>query len=302
VSISASLGEAQCVQLSGGPISYREAGHGPTVVFVHGLAMNGDLWRNVVPDLVGVGMRCITPDWPLGSHELPMMSNADLSPPALAGLVGELLERLDLRDVTLVGNDTGGAICQLVAVAHPDRLARLVLASCDAFEVFPPKPFGYLPWLGRIPGAVFISTNAMRVRALRRLPLAYGMVMRQHPERAISDSYVRSGYQSGAIRRDTKKMLRDLSSRHTLTAAESFAHFTKPVMVAWGSADRLFPRSLAERLTAAFPDSRLEVIDGANTFIAEDEPARLAHLIAGFTTTIVPIAAPGIEANNTLER
>jgi pimeloyl-ACP methyl ester carboxylesterase len=211
MSISATLGEPQCVQLSGGPIAYRERGRGAPVVFVHGLAMNGDLWRDVVPPLADGGLRCITPDWPLGAHDLPMDPQADLTPPGLAGLVCEFLERLDLRNVTLVGNDTGGAVCQLVAAAQPDRLGRLVLASCDAFEVFPPKPFGYLPWLGKLPGAVFLTTNAMRVRALRRLPLAYGLAMREHPDRPVSDSYVRSGYESAAIRRDTKKMLRGLA-------------------------------------------------------------------------------------------
>lgn len=294
MSISASLGEPQCVQLSGGPIAYRERGQGAPVVFVHGLAMNGDLWRDVVPPLADSGLRCITPDWPLGAHELPMNPQADLTPPGLAGLVGELLERLDLRDVTLVGNDTGGAVCQLVAAAQPDRLGRMVLASCDAFEVFPPKPFGYLPWLGKLPGAVFLSTNAMRVRALRRLPLAYGMAMREHPDRAVSDSYVRSGYESAAIRRDTKKMLRGLSNEHTLTAAESFPDFARPVLIAWAAEDRLFPRSIAERLLAAFPDSRLEIIDEARTFIAEDEPIRLAELIADFAPS--PGSTPPTEA------
>lgn len=282
MSISASLGEAQCVQLSGGPLAYRDSGSGTPVVFVHGLAMNGDLWRDVVPDLVERGLRCVTPDWPLGAHELPMNPDAGLDPPALAALVVEFLERLDLRDVILVGNDTGGAICQLVAAQRPARIGRLVLTSCDGFEIFPPKPFGFLPWLGRIPGAVFLTTNAMRLRVLRRSPLAYGMTMRRHPDRGVSDSYVRSGFQSAAIRRDTKKMLRAVSKEHTLTAAESFPQFKQPVLIAWGGEDRLFPRSLGQRLADAFPESRLEIVEGARTFIAEDEPAHLAELIADF--------------------
>lgn len=121
--------------------------------------------------------------------------------------------------MTLVGNDTGGAICQLVATRHPERLGRLVLTSCDAYEIFPPKPFGYLTWIGRVPGAVLATTNLMRLRALRRLPLAYGRTMNTAPPREVWDSYVRSGYENAAIRRDTKKMLAALSNTHTLVAS-----------------------------------------------------------------------------------
>ncbi len=135
---------------------------------------------------------------------------------------------------------------------------------------------------------MFATTNLMRVRALRRLPLAYGLTMNAPPPRAVSDSYVRSGYESAAIRRDTKMMLRALSNKHTLAAAESFDRFTQPVLVAWAAEDRLFPRSLARRLAAAFPNGRLELIEGARTFIGEDQPARLAHLIGEFIASSSP--------------
>src|SRR5437773_12372991 len=131
MSMSDQLGERKEVSLASGTIRYRERGSGEPIVFVHGLLVNGDLWRNVVPEL-SKDFRCITPDWPLGSHELPMSPDADLSPPGVAKIVADFIAALELEDVTLVGNDTGGAVCQLVVTEYPDHIARLVLTSCDA--------------------------------------------------------------------------------------------------------------------------------------------------------------------------
>src|SRR5688500_18689891 len=126
------------VRLKQGVVRYREVGSGPPLVFVHGLLVNGELWRKVVPLLSG-SYRCIVPDWPLGSHAVALEPDAELSPVGVAALIADFLAALELKGVTLVGNDSGGALCQLVATRHPERLGRLVLTTCDAFEVFPPK-------------------------------------------------------------------------------------------------------------------------------------------------------------------
>jgi pimeloyl-ACP methyl ester carboxylesterase len=128
------------VELTQGTVHYRDEGSGPAVVLIHGLLVDGTVWDRLVPSLSGA-VRCIVPDLPLGAHRTPMNPVADLTPPGLARLIAELLERLQLNDVTLVGNDTGGALCQLVVVSHPERLGRLVLTNCDAFESFPPPAF-----------------------------------------------------------------------------------------------------------------------------------------------------------------
>ena len=280
MSISEELGELRSVELPQGTINYRERGDGEPIVFVHGVLVNGDLWRGVVPQLAD-RYRCITPDWPLGSHSEPMSASADLSTPGLARLVADFLEALSLDGVTLVGNDTGGAVCQLVVTKHPERVGRLVLASCDAFEVYPPKPFDFLRWIGRVPGAAAAVSNTMRVRPLRRLPLAFGWVTSRPLPKDISDSYVTPGYRA-EIRRDTKKLLSAITNRHTLEAAERFGEVDKPVLVAWADGDKLFPQSLADRLVAAFPNARRETIAGSRTFIGEDEPEQLARVIEAF--------------------
>jgi pimeloyl-ACP methyl ester carboxylesterase len=167
------------VTLDQGTIRYRDTGGtGDPIVFIHGALVNGRLWEEVVPRLEG-RYRCIVPDLPLGSHVIPMRRDADLTPPGLASLIAEFMAALDLNGVTLVANDTGGAISQLVAVNHPERLARLVLTPCDAYENFLPPAFRYLQLIGRVPGGVFLTAQSMRLRATRRMPLAYGWLTKK---------------------------------------------------------------------------------------------------------------------------
>jgi pimeloyl-ACP methyl ester carboxylesterase len=146
------------VQLADAAIGYRELGHGPPIVFVHGLLTNGTLWRNVANKLQ-TSHRCIVPDWPLGAHTAPTRANSDLSPRAVARMIAGFLDALGLQDVTLVANDTGGAIAQMVAAEHPERLGRLVLTPCDAFENFLPPMFRPLQYAARVPRALRLAVK-----------------------------------------------------------------------------------------------------------------------------------------------
>jgi pimeloyl-ACP methyl ester carboxylesterase len=281
MSISDSLGAVKEVRLAAGPVRYRETGTGPAIVFVHGIVVNGDLWRKVVP-LLAEHYRCITPDWPLGAHELAMNRDADLSPPALGRLVARFLGELELDDVTLVGNDTGGAIAQLVAADHGERLGRLVLTSCDSFEHFFPPLFRYLQFVHRLPGAIALIGNSLRPRPLRRLPIAFGWLSRTRIDRDVEDSYLRALLGSPGVRRDFRKVLAGVDKRHTLAAAEKLRAFRKPALIAWAADDKVFPVTDGERLAATLPDARLELVEDSYTFVSEDQPERLAQLIAGF--------------------
>ena len=189
------------ITLPQGTIHYRDEGAGPPLVFVHGALVNGRLWEPVVERLAG-DVRCIVPELPLGSHTRPMTADADLSPTGLARLIADFIAALDLEDVTLVGNDTGGALCQLVVGRHPERLARLALTNCDAFENFPPKAFR-----GLVIGARTRTLNAamqpMRVRSVRRLPLAYGWLTKRPLPDDVLDGWVEPYLSDPGIRRDT---------------------------------------------------------------------------------------------------
>lgn len=283
------LGEAKELRLPQGTVRYREVGSGPPVVFVHGLLVNGLLWRKVAPRLAGE-RRCIVPDWPLGSHDVPLAPGADVSPGGIARLIADFIAALDLEDVTLVGNDSGGAICQLVVTRHPERIGRLVLTSCDAYDNFLPPLFRYLQWLARVPGGAVVGMQMLRVRVLRRLPIAFGWLVKHPIERAVEDAYVAPILRDAGIRRDTTAFLRGIDKRDTLAAAERFGEFEKPVLIAWSAEDKVFPLRYGEQLAAAFPNARFETIADARTFSPEDQPERLAELIGVFIREPAPTA------------
>jgi pimeloyl-ACP methyl ester carboxylesterase len=268
------------VSLPQGTIRYRELGTGEPVLLVHGLLTDGELWREVAPRLAG-DFRVIAPDWPLGSQQLPLNRGTDLSPLGLAKIVADFMAHLQLENVTLVGNDTGGAICQLVAVQHPQRLARLVLTPCDAYENFMPPAFLPLQLIARIPGAVFAISQSMRLAAARRLPIAYGWVTKRADD-ALTASWIAPALADRQIRREIASVLKGISKRYTLEAAERFGEFTKPVLIAWAPEDRFFKLRFGERLAREFPNARLELIEDSYTFVPVDQPARTAELIAAF--------------------
>lgn len=277
----AALGTAREVELTGGRIRYFERGDGPVVVFVHGLLVNADLWRKVVPLVAASGLRCIAPDWPLGSHEIAV-PDAELSPPGVAALIADFLDRLDLRDVTVVANDTGGAITQILMTEHPDRVGRVVLTPSDCFERFFPPMFALLPKLARVPGGTWSLVQLLRPRAVHRLPLAFGWLTKRPVPAAIMDSYLKPSRGSAAVRRDLGRFLRNVDRRHTLAAARKLPGFTKPVLLAWSGEDRLFPLSLAHRLAEVLPHATVVTVQDTYTFIPEDQPEQLAELIVDF--------------------
>ena len=283
------LGTPRDLDLPQGRLRCFEAGSGPPIVFVHGLLVNANLWRKVIAKL-SPGFHCVALDLPLGAHNLPMPEATDLSPPALAELIADAIEELGLDDVTLVGNDTGGALCQMVAASKPERVGRLVLTSCDYRDHFPPPLFAYFKPAARIPGAFQALLAPMRLRAPRRLPIAFGWLTKRPIDRAAEDSYLYPAMRDPAARADLRKVLNGADKRQTNAAADKLGNFTKPALIAWSAEDKVFPRSDAERLAADLPAARLELVEGARTFSAEDQPERLAELIARFVRE--PVSGP----------
>ncbi|MQY19381.1 alpha/beta fold hydrolase [Nocardia macrotermitis] len=279
---STALGPIDHVDLPGARIRYHDTGSGDPVVFVHGLLVNADLWRKVVPGVAAAGHRCLTPDWPFGAHTIPV-PEADLSPTGAADLIAAFLERLDLRDVTLVANDTGGAITQILLTRNRSRVARVVLTNCDAYEKFFPQPFTPLPRLAAIPGVLRSVIELMRFRPALRLPIAFGLVTKRQPPPEITDSYLLPTRNSAAIRADLRRFLRGVHNRYTLAAAERFPSLELPILLAWASEDRAFKLSFAQRLAGDLPNATLKTVADSYTFIAEDQPELLTELIVEFT-------------------
>jgi pimeloyl-ACP methyl ester carboxylesterase len=275
------LGPSERLELAQGTIRYHDVGSGPPLVFVHGALVNPNLWRKVVAKLSG-RFRCVALELPIGAHLEPMPPTADLSPPAVADLVADAIEKLGLEGVTLVGNDTGGAICQIVVARRPERIGSLVLTSCDAFENFPPKAMKPAMPLLRLPGALPVLFAPVRLRAVRRRVLTMMRATKRRVEDRAVDSYALPAVEIPGVVRDTRRFLAAVDSRYTLDAASRLASFERPALIAWSREDKFFPTEHAERLAQILPNSRLEWIEDSYTFSPEDQPERVAELIGDF--------------------
>jgi pimeloyl-ACP methyl ester carboxylesterase len=278
------------IELSAGPVEYTDTGgDGPVLVFVHGLMMDASLWDGPIAEL-SADYRCLAPTLPLGAHRQAMHADADLSLPAIARLVTEFLDRLDLRDVTLVGNDTGGALVQLIMCDGAARVARVVLASCDAFGNFPPGLTGKaLVLAGKLPPWMFgLFMQQMRLRMIRRLPIAFGWLTRRGD--AATARWVRPVLTQPGIRRDTVRVLRaaGADTGFLVRAAERLPGFDRPALVVWASADRVMPPEHGRRLAGLLPQGQLVEVDDSYTLIPLDQPARLAQVIREFARASAP--------------
>lgn len=273
------------VDLPQGRVHYRAAGPedcpAPPVVFVHGLLVNGELWSAVADRLASDGVRTYAPDLPLGAHPEALNDNADLSPRGVARLILDFLDALDLHDVTLVGNDTGGALCQFVIDTDASRIGRLVLTNCDAFDQFPPAPFGLLVKAGSRPGRLRALMAPMRSTRLRHSALGFGPLARDPLDPELTRRWVAPLAQPG-VRRDAARFMKAIDKTDLLDVSTRLGAFSKPVLLVWGDADRFFRIDFAHRLQAAFPDARLVPVAGGRTFLSLDEPERVAREIATF--------------------
>lgn len=291
------------IELSGGSLEYRDTGgDGTPIVFLHGLLMDAALWEE---SMVGLAAdhRCVAPTLPWGAHQVPARPDADLTLVGAARLVGELIDHLDLTDVTLVGSDTGGALIQLlVSLASTGevapasralaRVTRLVLVSCEAYDNLPARVTGtMLALAGHLPPWLFgLFFLQLRLRALRRLPIAFGWLTARGD--AVTARWIEPVLTQAAVRRDATRVLRLLRPARPLLveAAGRLGTFTGPALVIWARHDRVMPPEHGRRLAAAFPRGTLVVVDDSRTLIPLDQPAVLTKLIIDFLRASWPEA------------
>jgi pimeloyl-ACP methyl ester carboxylesterase len=271
----------ETVTLDTGTIHYEKSGpaDGRPVVFIHGYAMGSSLWRPLTERLAALGLQCLAPTWPLGAQVEPVRDGAKLTMEGIADTVAEFLEALELSDVVLVGNDTGGAIAQIVATSHPDRLGALVLTSCDAFEHFPPPILKPFIAAAKLPAAFTAAAQPLRTKLGRTQ--AYGALAHADIDGLVVE-WLRPALGDKRIREDLRRFTASLKRESTLRAAERLPQFTKPALVAWSADDAFFPLGDGRRLADALPDARFEVIERARTFSMIDQPDVLADLVAEF--------------------
>ncbi|UMB68843.1 alpha/beta fold hydrolase [Mycobacterium paraterrae] len=265
-------------------IDYREYGPKdsayPPVFFVHGVLVDGEIWREVAEELGRRGYRCIVPTLPLGSHTIPVDDAGALSLRGVASIVNDALDALDLSEVTLVGSDTGGGICQLAVDARSERIGRLVLTNCDAFDQCPPFPFNAVFGLLRGPVTIKAMMEPMRIGALRNSAAGFGLLITR-PDKRVTLEWIRPCLDNGLIRRDLATLLRDIAKADLTDVADRLTRFDKPVTLVWGQGDVVFKPSLGRRLAAVFSNAKLIEVPGSRTFVSMDEPEAVVDAIAG---------------------
>ncbi len=278
------------VATSAGNIHVRDTGapgnhNGHTLLLMCGFLNNGDLWRPVVPGLHANGFRVITIDPPMGSHTEPMRRDADLSPAGMARILGETIVALDVGEVTLVGNDSGCAITQLLITsdhAGSDLVARVVFATGDFFENFPPKVFRPLLLLPKIPGGVAAAVTALRAKAFWQSPTSFGWLTNTALPDDIRESFLAPALADADVRDDIGKVLSGLDPQITLDVAERLHTYDRPVLFAWAAEDKFFPVAHAHRAAALMPDATVVLIPGSRTYVMWDNPDALVAAITTF--------------------
>ena len=269
------------IDLPQGRVQYRLAGPAnsaaPPVVFMHGLLVNCELWTGVADELASRGVRSYALDLPLGSHSVALRPDAELSPRGVARLIIAFLEALDLTDVTLVGNDTGSALCQFVIDTDGTRIGRLVLTDGDAFDHFPPPSFAPILNIGRRPVGVYALMSLMRPTWIRQR--VQGQNVSKPLDPALTRRWITPALTDRGVRRDTAKFLRGIDASELLEISTRLRRFPGPVVLLWGDGDPFFPLDLAHRLREAFADARLVEIPGGRLFFPLDEPQRVADEI-----------------------
>jgi pimeloyl-ACP methyl ester carboxylesterase len=277
------------VELTAGTIDYQDTGgDGPVLVLLAGVLMDGSVWDPMVADLRR-DHRCVVPTLPLGAHRRPMRPDADLSLPGFGRIVAELLERLDLREVTLVQNDHAAAL--VLAGEHPQRIARLVISSCEAFENYPPGlPGKNLRLTAMVPGGIFLAVQAMRLRPLRRLPIAFGWLAKRPLPEELVDRWLRPLQTQRAVRRDLRKYAGS-ARRHQLgEVCRRLRSFDRPALVVWTPEDRVQRPEHGRRLADLLPDARLVEVPDSYTLSMRDQPQAFARAIREFVRATPAVA------------
>lgn len=277
------------VDLPGGAVAVRDSGgDGPLVLFVHGVLVDGRLWDDVWPTVAAAGYRCVVPNLPLGAHRHPLDADADRTPAGQARRLALLIRALGAERAVLVGNDSGGAICQILAASDPEVVDRLVLTSADAFQHFPPALHRPLVPLARSPRLLGAAIRPLTLRPIRRMPFAFGWLSRRPIPDTLVDDWFGTLFGDRAALRDLAGFIRAVRPALTIEAAEQLRTFPRPALMVWAKEDRFFPYSDAEKLAELMPQGRLVPIHDSYTFTPIDQPAVLTDATVAFLRDTEP--------------
>ncbi|MFC3491587.1 alpha/beta fold hydrolase [Glycomyces rhizosphaerae] len=272
------------IDLSLGTVSYEDTGSGPVVLLLHGLVQNATVWRDVAADLA-TDHRVITPTLPYGSHTIPLRPDADLTPHSTALLIGEFADALDLpRDTVFVENDAGRL--QQLAAERPERVGRMVIAGCEAFDNYPPKGGGtMMAAAAKIPGGIHLLALALTPRPLRRIPgTGFAVMTAKGVPHDLTDDWLAPLRTDKAVRADLVKYLTATRRSEMLEAAEKLSEFSGPTLVVWGRQDQMMPPEHGRRLAELIPGAELLELDDCGTLIPVDQPKAFAEALRAFAS------------------
>ena len=278
---SPDLGPARAIELPQGRLRYHERGEGRVLLFAHGWLANANLWRKVVPRLAD-RFRCLVPDLPLGAHLQPMREDLDGTPDGIARVVNDFLDALRVEEVALIGNDSGGAYSQVATAARPERVPHLILNACETpYDSFPPAAFQGLQDAAKTPGTLAGLLEPLRDRTFRRAPAAFGHLIKHPIDDAASDSYALPLLELPGVCRDASKVLSSASQTYVAAAGRKLiATFAGAVTFIWPTEDVFFSLENVRRYAGELPKARVELVADSYAFTPEDQPERLAELIA----------------------
>ena len=259
------------VRTASGRISYTEQGTGPVALFVHGVLLNGYLWRHQLEDLSDI-RRCIALDL-LAHGDTEIAPNQDVSVTANAKMLKEFLDALHIDQVDLVGNDSGGGICQIFAARHPDRIRTLTLTNCDTHDNWPPKAFK--PFVDMVnAGGLPDTLNAtLADKAVFRSPEALGGCY-ENPETATDgdiDTYLQPFVRNDQRIRDLQRFVAAFDNKHTRAIESGLRQLHQPTLIVWGTDDIYFPVKWAHWLADTIPGTKRRVeFENARIFFPEE--------------------------------
>ena len=270
------------VDIKSGPVSYVDTGGpGCPVLFVHGLATSSYLWRNVIDQLRGE-RRCVAFDLPLHGGT-PAAADQDFSLPGLAGFLAQCADALQLSDIDLVGNDTGGAICQAFAAADPGRLHSLTLTNCEARGNLPPRALLPAKWLAQVGLSAYTMRWLMRdPQRARRIMYGTGYEDLANLPEEISRAWLDAMFGTAEAARQNQRILPSMRSRDLLALEPALRRLQVPTLIVWGTGDRFFGTKWAYWLRDTIPGATEVVeLDGARLFFPDERAGELAAALRG---------------------
>jgi len=260
----------------------RTAGAGPAVIFTHGLLVDSRIWNAVAGPVAEQGFTVVLPDLPLGAHTVAVADRAKLTTSSVADALFDVADQLSIERFAVLGFDTGGAVAQIAAASRPDRIDRLALMSCDAFEHFPPPMVKPFQWAARWGPAMTLVLKSLGDPRLQHRPFPLGLVAKQKIDPALIRALAAPALSDPGIRADCVAFIKQMTPSDTLAAAGKLRSFHGPCMVMWSRHDQVFPRRDAIRLAQLLPRCELRWIEDSYTFSSLDNPARTTKLVLEF--------------------